>query len=1147
MKHPIKTYQLTILRTANARHLSVKVFNSKTHKPRLDFGSRYTVRTGTFTDLHSLAKLIEELDDRETVIHGTRNDNPTEYGLINRRYLPSNKDDMLPSINEDKSFTLTFDLDNTEVPVGCHWGDIETMAGVVWQRMGEWYPILKDVGCVWSTSGSAAVRRPDLAKFHFTVITEGLFKHDRQHILKNVVTNADEALHNPVQPHFFSGRICKGFTDPLAGQRRVGVIEGGVLKYTPTPEPVQEEVAPARTTDRTSTKGLQLLDFVCKKIRETPEGGRKEGDRRGRHLMVRASAYRIGMYVGGGEIAKDDAVNYLKAAVQAFNDPAHHEELIDEFLAKGEENPRAIKKQDFTFNVPLTGKATLDDARQQLDDVFTKRLPEWLDAPKKQRLLVRIAPGVGKTTTMKKRVGRLAVSAVSAWNAIRSKGQSKTPPPIVIAVERVSDAYRTRDEIRELNGGLNVEVMVGRENFNSDGKPICDRTETLKKVERAGVDLPKFCGGKKDEDKKRTGQCPFFETCEYQRNRRAAKDAHILIITQAYLTMSPKHTGLSKTRGVSLLIVDEDPTGAMSNKAEVTVDPNAPQFAALEQRAAFTALDRHIRESLTRRLALTDEFYNEVAKVKWLPNDEGSFDETPLLREMMKAAADRLDPPDIAGSMTDEEIEQYLKELNSADDNDHELKIYSKLRRLMQALNDATLKRDTLSKQYAPGIRVGVGKDGKSVVTFPENANLNDYWKAVPTVVLSATADPDLLALFWGDKKPWDVLDVQPAWQPNFKTRQAFDTSFSKSSLVGQDKNDDVMRYIWHRIWQLGIEPHECVVIAQKEVLIKLGLLKVVKDDVFQATKIRVMNFNGLTGDNRGLDAKLFIQAGRILPKSDDIERAVEHAMGRTVRLITGHYWRNLEAGINYRGLGHGPKIPNGHVYHPEPLVNKMLQSLTVGQSIQGIGGRPRGVIGRDYDVHVDILGDVPIHIPIDEYGSFADFMPTVKEMLAAEGVALNPSDRGAYGVIRSILPKVFGSDDTLARKLQEDDARELEAEKATLLRPMDGLTVDVVPNGGRYSVTLQTDKKATSEAIEWASSRGMTVLRVNGDVGSVLGGVTCYLEGVGGDTLRGMLKSRGVRDVMGVVRGLSENVHYRVIRKQRTKAGNYKTLIEVL
>lgn len=310
----------------------VKVYNADGSKSEIR-GKWYLPTVAPFSTLYDLQSIFTQLSFNQLIIPGQRNDapSPNTAGTVTCTRHDKPHKGQVAYFEDRLAPTLTFDLDNTPIPDGHSWHDPVAMAGAVWADLQARYGFLRDVGAVWKCSGSAGLfDNAGLAKFHFTVILQNpLQHHDRDNLLK-AVKEADASMGQIARKHFFAGRICQGFADPLANVPTSGVIEGRALHWLATPKPERKIPAgPINISDQTSARGAELLQEACDELAGIPEADHE------RHNRVRAIAKTVGGYIGGGLIARVDAESALKAAVQVYRDPRHHEGTIDEMLADG--------------------------------------------------------------------------------------------------------------------------------------------------------------------------------------------------------------------------------------------------------------------------------------------------------------------------------------------------------------------------------------------------------------------------------------------------------------------------------------------------------------------------------------------------------------------------------------------------------------------------------------------------------------------------------------------------------------------------------------------------------------------------------------------------------------------------------------------
>jgi putative DNA primase/helicase len=599
---------------------------------------------------------------------------------------------------------------------------------------------------------------------------------------------------------------------------------------------------------------------------------------------------------------------------------------------------------------------------------------------------LRVATGIGKSHAARDQ-------AVAMVKDLRARGDDRC---VVIAVPR----HDLGDEfVQKLQAqGILAEAWKGRIQPDpaQPGLSMCHRPKDAKAAQKAGVDVgATLCSAGKE-------RCQFFEVCGYQ--KMAEKRPDVLIVPHAMLWSKPP-----KAIKPAALIVDEDPTGDVFGGFDGTPyhlslndlrgallglakqDPDAA--ADLEQVTTGLATALEASEGKVLTQAIRRALGPNVASIEAMRN-------TPYKAKIARPAS-----PLTNGAKLAELLETVGRVNITA----------GKTARLLGMIADAL--RDDLDT--VPGLTVETARtpdgDGYKVARMRWRSQLHKGW-AVPTMVMSATLQPQLLRHVWPQLAA--VVTAEAA-MPHVKIRQITDSANAKSSLLdgeggARGRIKRLAYYVEARAFDLG---GRSLVVAQKAVVEALAphLPKHIK-------AIETAHFNALSGIDRWGDVRGIIIIGRTQPAPSAIEAMTEVLIGRPPEIIEGHWYGKSTAALNMHGTGEGPAIFSqkgdggaiigGTDRHPDPIAEALRWSICEAELIQSIG-RGRGVNRTaETPLNIDLLTHIPLPCAIEEAGPFKNFEPTPFDLMAARGLVV--PDTGAHGVwpmVAAALPDIFKTD----------------------------------------------------------------------------------------------------------------------------------------
>lgn len=356
--------KLTVLKSASGK-LATKRFTPsgvEVYARQRDWKWR-EVPIANFAELVRLLEEVEQ-DPFSLIVQGT-----VASSWRDKKIIPRTKNTDEPSLSDEGSRVVHFDIDDLALPDGTGWHDPEGVARAAWETViTARVPALKGVSFWWQASSSAGTPGKDhLAKLHFWVlIDQPLDEIQRKTLLK--LAQTDDCLASINQPNYVAAPIFEGVSDPLADVARSGAVIGEKdhVAYEQIAWPaVEVRQAKARKPKRlqgpvitpegldhaTTDEGRTLLDRACDQIRNLSPCGRNN--------KINKIAFTIGGHVAGGSIAFTEAQSALLSAGHSGGHK-RYAEAVNNGLKDGLQHPLTVLER-----LQLPKAADLSDGRQK--------------------------------------------------------------------------------------------------------------------------------------------------------------------------------------------------------------------------------------------------------------------------------------------------------------------------------------------------------------------------------------------------------------------------------------------------------------------------------------------------------------------------------------------------------------------------------------------------------------------------------------------------------------------------------------------------------------------------------------------------------------------------------------------------------------
>lgn len=634
----------------------------------------------------------------------------------------------------------------------------------------------------------------------------------------------------------------------------------------------------------------------------------------------------------------------------------------------------------------------------------------------RERVAIYTATGLGKT----EQVAANAAKLVRVTREASDGGKT-----VVIAVPRHNLADAVAERIREkLPGDIRLEVYRGRSAKISDDRRMCGRWQEAEAVADAGANVTQaLCGSVKPGKK----QCQFFHSCQYIEQTQT--EADIWIVPHALLGAAMP----ACLDNVGVLFIDEDPLMSLLPDEEVlTLD-------AIERPLAISpevdACLKRVADAL-RTVPVPHPTMRGFNRA-WVPNAKRLGLDVQDLRARYYELAEAMEQPENLIDAEPETVAAAVARLTAH--NRH-------LLALRHLLNGLFFRRLDVEREpeFCPYIerRVGCTEAGfvEQVAVFSFN-NLAGNWRSAHTMLLSATARPELMRHVWPSLTPDDELLVRRVEMPNVRVRQTLDASMSRNKWI---ENTNWQRRIWNYIRKRAAQYGKTLVVGQKE-LVRLFMSRP------PIAGVEFAHFNDLSGiDNFG-NVDLIVSIGRVVPPPEVVERLAA-ILGHcdVQRLPAGEWYPLREAFLPLKNSNTGValqrrsrKVEGGIEYgvehHPDPLAEAVRWTICVGELVQALG-RGRGLRRTEANpLQLDILTTQDAGIPINEFGLFEHFETTAFEQMIVAGLV--PQDiesRGGAVLASEIVRELFDCDPKRVRdgrggnNKAEYSTREVEGHRPT-------------------------------------------------------------------------------------------------------------------
>jgi CHC2-type zinc finger protein len=605
-----------------------------------------------------------------------------------------------------------------------------------------------------------------------------------------------------------------------------------------------------------------------------------------------------------------------------------------------EEGIRQVRRALEAFMAAAVRFATLGDEQKE----------QSTDAP---QIAIRGDTGLSKST-----IGRELLA--EATRQVRKAGIAG---PAVIFVPRLDLAEEAAEALRAIAPDLTVGVWRGR---SQPG--MCDDLDRIHTARARMLDPQKHA----------CSSCPLADTCAYQRQREQQADvwfaAHQMLyepppraLSKAWLTWTDE-TAISAALIGTSSNDEEAPTLPLEALRRHDRIPNKLDAAdrLLELRGlAYAVLETLPPGALTaapfRRAGLTGDLCREARKLEFATKIE------PELGDPLEAA-------------------------------DLNLDLAARARFWLSLTELFDLRQEIASGH----LRIATNRDGHTVIRMRGRRKVHKAWQAMPALLTDASLQMELVRHVWPRMKLGADIPVKA---PHQHTRQIIDRSYSLSQLDAADpkllddaklppklrhshklerarrlRNLRAVHALLHREARLTA-PGTLLAVAQQRIVEQLEHVGPLPRNV------ELLHHGAVTGLDRYRNVPRIMIIGRQAPAPAAVEACAEALTGfACTRLPAGQWYQRRDAVHELNG---DKLVPAERDCHPDAIAEAFRQRITIGELLQIIG-RGRGLWRTaDNPLHVLVLTDEPLGIPVDELTIDAAEQPSFEDQqIAAGGLA---------------------------------------------------------------------------------------------------------------------------------------------------------------
>jgi hypothetical protein len=504
------------------------------------------------------------------------------------------------------------------------------------------------------------------------------------------------------------------------------------------------------------------------------------------------------------------------------------------------------------------------------------------------------------------------------------------------------------------------------------GQPMCLYSDAADAVSKRGGDPENvLC-------KSKGLFCKHYETCGYRAQQVGINEKKIIIMPTAMLSLA-RREGMGDAHFV---IIDEDPCMALlDERITFTIDDVIAPIT-VKAKPEATKLVSAVLGQL--HIVLNDA--KGTVPCAGLPDAENIREAITLLHKVMRSSSGRLRP-----NPTSAAVERYMVSGALA-------QRASKLIKLLTAIQRSR------RRPHVIGCRVRDREVTVLLKKFPNKA-----YESAPTLILSATADPQLLRNWWSQLDA-SKLEVPVA---RHETVIQYRAKATKALLT----NGRLMKSIFAAICRLSQEFRNTggngpdgLVVMQKAPAEDLKLVA--------PENMEVANFGALAGVNTFENVGVQLIIGRPMPHPDEVELIAEVIKNDAIDRKGADFFMNWypKADVPIR-LKDGRDVMTKAEWHPDPIANAVLNMVSKGEVIQA--NRARGLRRTERNPLTTMyINELPAPVPVDDVIEGLPFGPV--DVMVGKGLVLDVgAGKGRWQVIAAVVPEWFETKQAARRYFQ--------------------------------------------------------------------------------------------------------------------------------
>ena len=575
---------------------------------------------------------------------------------------------------------------------------------------------------------------------------------------------------------------------------------------------------------------------------------------------------------------------------------------------------------------------------------------------------IRVDVGGGKSTEARRQT---AIQLAK----MRADGDVRTAiffvPTIKLADEQAA-LFRSLPEA----AGLKVAVWRGRKQPDPDrpeGDAMCLDLDAVADAQEAMADIQTGVCEQREKDGTIKAQCRFFEECGYQKQRRRRADiffaAHEMLFESKPVAMGePAFLVIDESAWQDGLIGIGSGQRSLSLETlarEVTVpdDPLGTERLCFLGRRMFDALSRlpdgPIPRAVIVATGITSQSAAEARALEWRRKRDAKI--FPGTRPEARKKA-------VQAVVVNKTI--------------------ARLSLFWSAIENLMRPDGPVASGWAE-LTVTETKEG--LVRTIDLKGRKDIDRAfrVPALILDATMRPEPPRWFWPNLEVTADIAIQT---PHQRVVQVQDRSYSKNHLRQPGNFQDVRAILFRLAREYA--PGRVLGVIQQEFEEKL------REQGALPVNLELAHHNAVAGQDGWSGVAALVVIGRTAPSPHSMEQLAEALSGEAIPRSTK--WYSQVDGV--REMADGSYRAAQSDQHSHALVEACRWSAAESETVQ-ITGRGRACNRTEADpVHIWVLGNMPLPLPVDRLISASDLTPSPGDLMAASGgVELaNPTDAAA-------------------------------------------------------------------------------------------------------------------------------------------------------